>query len=79
MSSRSMSQARNKGGMKKKRTFAFNKGDLILVKWTDGMVYFAKIKHIHHKREKCVVLFDDKSQGEADFSQIHSSKWFAIV
>lgn len=38
------------------------------------MVYFAKIKRIDEKREKCTVVFDDKSQDEADFSQIHSGK-----
>ena len=54
--------------------FAFKTGDLVLVKWNDGMVYFAKIKRIDHKRQKCVVVFDDKSQDEAHFSQIHSGK-----
>lgn len=54
--------------------FAFKTGDLVLVKWNDGMVYFAKIKRIDHKRHKCVVVFDDKSQDEAHFSQIHSGK-----
>lgn len=38
------------------------------------MVYFAKIKRINRKREKCTVVFDDKSQDEADFCQIHSGK-----
>ena len=54
--------------------FAFKRGDLVLVKWHDGMVYFAKIKRIDHKRHKCAVVFDDKSQDEAQFSQIHSGK-----
>ena len=54
--------------------FKFKTGDLVLVKWTDGMVYFAKIKKIYHKRQKCVVVFDDKSQDEAHFRQIHSGK-----
>lgn len=54
--------------------FGFKTGDLVLVKWNDGMVYFAKIKRIDHKRQKCVVVFDDKSQDEAHFSQIHSGK-----
>lgn len=51
-----------------------NVGDLVLVKWNDGMVYFAKIKRIDHLHRKCVVVFDDKSTDEADFSQIHSGK-----
>lgn len=51
-----------------------NAGDLVLVKWNDGMVYFAKIKRIDHRQRKCVVVFDDKSTDEADFSQIHSGK-----
>ena len=50
-------------------------GDLVLVKWNDGMVYFAKIKRIDHRLRKCVVVFDDKSTDEADFSQIHSGKY----
>lgn len=58
------------------RRFAFSTGELVLVKWDDGMVYFAKIKKIDQKREKCTVVFDDKSQDEADFSQIHSGKGF---
>jgi len=57
--------------VRRRRNFTFSKGDLVLVKWADGMVYFAKIKHIYHRREKCIVVFDDKSQDEADFSQIH--------
>ena len=52
--------------------FTFKTGDLVLVKWGDGMVYFAKIKRIDSKKRKCVVVFDDKSQDVADFSQIHS-------
>ena len=52
--------------------FKFKVGDLVLVKWEDGMVYFAKIKKIDEKRSKCVVIFDDKSQDDADFAQIHS-------
>lgn len=54
--------------------FSFATGNLVLVKWEDGMVYFAKIKRIDRKKEKCVVVFDDKSQDEADFCQIHSGK-----
>ena len=56
------------------RDFPFNVGDLVLVKWSDGMVYFAKIKRIDHKRRKCTVVFDDKSQDEAHFNQIHSGR-----
>ena len=69
-----MSVSQGRPGVRRKRNFTFNKGDLVLVKWADGMVYFAKIKHVYHRREKCVVVFDDKSQDEADFSQIHSGK-----
>lgn len=54
--------------------FSFTTGNLVLVKWNDGMVYFAKVKRIDRKREKCTVVFDDKSQDEADFCQIHSGK-----
>ena len=54
--------------------FAFKPGDLVLVKWNDSMVYFAKIKRIDHRRQKCAVVFDDKSQDEADFGQIHSGR-----
>ena len=38
------------------------------------MVYFAKIKRIDRKKGKCVVVFDDKSQDEADFCQIHNGE-----
>lgn len=55
--------------------FSFKTGDLVLVKWNDGMVYFAKIKKIDKKRRTCIVVFDDKSQDEADFSQVHSGEW----
>ena len=55
--------------------FKFKVGELVLVKWEDGMVYFAKIKKIDEKKSKCVVIFDDKSQDDADFSQIHSGKF----
>ena len=57
------------------KKFAFKTGDLVLVKWNDGMVYFAKIKRIDRKRSKCVVVFDDKSQDDANFDQIHSGKF----
>ena len=56
------------------RKFSFKVADLVLVKWNDGMVYFAKIKKIDHARSKCIVVFDDKSQDEASFAQIHSGK-----
>ena len=56
--------------------FAFKPGDLVLVKWNDSMVYFAKIKRIDQRRKKCLVGFDDKSQDEADFEQIHSGEFF---
>ena len=55
-------------------TFAFKPGDLVLVKWNDSMVYFAKVKKIDQRRKKCVVVFDDKSHDEADFDQIHSGE-----
>ena len=61
-------------GRPPRHSFAFKVGDLVLIKWNDGMVYFAKIKRIDHKRHKCVVVFDDKSQDEAHFNQIHSGK-----
>ena len=55
--------------------FAFKPGDLVLVKWNDSMVYFAKIKKIDQRRKKCVVVFDDKSHDEAAFDQIHSGEF----
>ncbi len=57
-----------------KRGFSFAAGDLVLVKWHDGMVYFAKIKKVDLKKRKCTVVFDDKSQDEAHFTQIHSGE-----
>ena len=56
--------------------FSFKLGDLVLVKWLDNMVYFAKIKKIDQRRRKCIVVFDDKSHDEADFDQIHSGRYF---
>ena len=58
--------------------FSFKVADLVLVKWNDGMVYFAKIKRIDSARRKCTVVFDDKSQDEASFSQIHSGEQSAL-
>lgn len=59
--------------------FPFKTGNLVLVKWNDGMVYFAKIKRIDKKRCKCIVVFDDKSQDEAHFSQIHSGRSLIVI
>ncbi len=56
-------------------SFSFQTGELVLVKWGDGMVYFAKIKRIDRKRGKCTVVFDDKSHDEAEFDQIHSGEF----
>ena len=74
MSSRREGPSHGRHGGSTKRDFSFKAGDLVLVKWSDGMVYFAKIKRVDHKRRKCTVVFDDKSQDEAHFSQIHSGK-----
>ena len=57
-----------------KANFSHDIGELVLVKWNDGMVYFAKIRRIDYRKRKCVVVFDDRSTDEADFSQIHSGK-----
>ena len=61
----------------KEAAFSFKPGDLVLVKWDDSMVYFAKIKRLDQRRKKCVVVFDDKSLDEADFCQIHSGRFLA--
>ena len=57
-----------------KKDFTHGIGDLVLVKWDDGMVYFAKIKRIDWRKRQCIVIFDDKSSDKATFSQIHSGK-----
>lgn len=57
---------------RKEKTFTHEVGELVLVKWNDGMVYFAKIKRIDWRKRKCVVIFDDRSTDDALFSQIHS-------
>ena len=54
--------------------FRFACNDVVLVKWDDGKLYYAKIKRIDRKTKKCMILFDDLSRGEAHFSQIHSGK-----
>ncbi len=59
---------------KKDKDFNHEVGDLVLVKWDDGMVYFAKIKRVDWRKRQCVVIFDDKSTDKAVFSQIHSGE-----
>ena len=59
---------------KRDREFSHGVGELVLVKWGDGMVYFAKIKRIDWRKHQCVVIFDDKSTDKATFSQIHSGE-----
>ena len=59
---------------RKEKTFTHEVGELVLVKWNDGMVYFAKIKRIDWRKRKCVVIFDDRSTDDALFSQIHSGE-----
>ena len=51
--------------------FPHKTGDVVLVKWRDGKIYFAKIKTIEWSKKRCVVIFDDKSQDLARFSWIH--------
>lgn len=52
-------------------------GDVVLVKWRDGKIYFAKIKTIEWSKKRCVVIFDDKSQDLARFSWIHDGTYSA--
>lgn len=54
--------------------FPHKTGDVVLVKWRDGKIYFAKIKTIEWSKKRCVVIFDDKSQDLARFSWIHDGK-----
>ena len=56
--------------------FKFKVGEVVLVDWEDGMVYFVEIKKIDEKRRTCIVIFDDKSQDVAEFSQLHRGKFF---
>ena len=56
--------------------FKFKVGEVVLVDWEDGMVYFVEIKKIDEKRRTCIVIFDDKSQDVAEFSQMHRGKFF---
>ena len=51
--------------------FPHKTGEVVLVKWRDGKIYFAKIKTIEWSKKRCVVIFDDKSQDLARFSWIH--------
>ena len=62
-----------KGG-KDVQHFPHKTGDVVLVKWRDGKIYFAKIKTIEWSKKRCVVIFDDKSQDLARFSWIHDGK-----
>ena len=55
--------------------FPHKTGDVVLVKWRDGKIYFAKIKTIEWSKKRCVVIFDDKSQDLARFSWIHDGTY----
>lgn len=57
--------------------FRFAVGDVVLVKWEDGKLYYAKLKRIDRRTKKCAIVFDDHSRGEANFGQIHSGEWQA--
>ncbi|XP_065890992.1 uncharacterized protein, partial [Dysidea avara] len=60
-----------KNGTDPAHRFPHKIGDVVLVKWRDGKIYFAKIKTIDWNKKRCVVIFDDKSQDLARFSWIH--------
>lgn len=60
-------------------SFGFAVGDVVLVQWRDGKIYFAKIRRIDEKRRQCGILFDDNSRGEASFEQIHSGEALATT
>lgn len=55
--------------------FTHSAGDLVLVDWTDGKIYYAKIRKVDDKRQVCSIVFDDGSRDEARFDQIHSGEF----
>jgi len=64
-----------KNGIDLAQRFPHKIGEVVLVKWRDGKIYFAKIKTIDWTKKKCVVIFDDKSQDLARFSWIHDGTY----
>ena len=54
--------------------FHFAVGEVVLVKWEDGKLYYAKLKRIDRRTKKCAIVFEDNSRGEANFGQIHSGE-----
>jgi hypothetical protein len=54
--------------------FHFSVGDVVLVKWEDGKLYYAKLRKIDKRTKRCSIVFEDHSRGEANFGQIHSGE-----
>ena len=52
-------------------------GGRVLAEWTDGTIYFAKVKRIYPHARKCLLEFDDRSTGDVSFSQIYSGEFHA--
>ena len=57
------------------QTFTFGVGDVVIVRWCDGMLYFAKIVNLNWSSRKCLVKFMDKKSEEANFSDIQGGKF----
>jgi len=55
-------------------SFPHSVGDVVLVRWSDERIYYAKIKTINKNRQTCQVMFEDNRRGTAEFGQIHAGQ-----
>ena len=55
-------------------SFAHGVGDVVLVRWSDDRIYYAKIRTINKNKQTCQVMFEDNRRGTAEFGQIHAGK-----
>lgn len=56
--------------------FAHKNGDLVLVRWKDERIYFAKIRSISRSRRVCSIVFEDEEQVCVPFADVFSGKNF---
>ena len=54
--------------------FAHSVGDIVLVRWRDERIYFAKIQSISKNRRVCKIVFEDGEQVSVPFEDVYSGK-----
>ena len=52
-------------------SFGFNVDDVVLAEWGEKLFY-AKITAINSTERRCKLMFDDGSQEEVNFTQVHN-------